>query len=193
MPWNRESLLPRKGKHVAHTGWTEEDKRRAVVVWKACGNLSKTSELTGIPYNTIKQWSHRDWWREGLLSLKAEDSTMLEHATTNLAKQAADVVRERLSNGDFILDRDGVLVRKPVNGRDAAVIMGISMQKRKELMDEPVHKAQLGTHERLLKLVEQFVQFANSKEIKGTVEESKPPSILEAEIVKEENDNEIQS
>jgi hypothetical protein len=114
-----------------------------------------------------------DWWKEMLLTAKSEDSTVLEDAATSIAKQAADVVRERLTNGDHVLNRDGELVRKPVGARDAAIVMGISLQKRKELQESPVRENSLGTAERLLKLVEQFARFANAQEIKGVLAEQR--------------------
>jgi hypothetical protein len=166
--------LPRnKVAHIPKTHWQVKDHKRAVAVYKGTGSIQKTSDITGIPYGTLEKWMRTDWWKENLLALKAEDSTVLEDAATNLAKQSADVVKERLANGDFVLNRDGGVVRKPVNARDAAIILGISLSKRKELMDGPEQEFKLGTSERLLKLVEQFTRFANAKEIKGVLAEQR--------------------
>lgn len=159
--------------HPPGARWKDSDKKRAVAVYKALGSLNRTAEITGIPGSTVEMWARTDWWKEALMALKAEDSSVLEDATTNLAKQASQVVSERLTNGDFVLNRDGELVRKPVSGRDAAIIMGISMQKRKELMESPEQELRLGTAERLLKLVEQFTRFASAKEIKGVLSEER--------------------
>lgn len=178
---------PRKP-HKPKTAWRDVDKIRAVTIFKSVGNVTKTVDLTGVPYETLHQWMKQPWWTERLNQLKAEDTAELEDAATSIAKQAADVVRDRLANGDSVFNRDGELVKKPVGGRDAAIIMGISMQKRKELQDLPQRAEQLGTAERLLKLVEQFARFANAKEIKGVlanaealeVKEDIPPSIFSA-------------
>lgn len=160
-------------KHLPHTYWTKQDNKRALAVYKSTGSIQKTSDVTGIPYSTLELWMRQEWWKEGMLSLKAEDSLQLEDAATNIAKEAANVVRERLANGDHILNKDGDMVRKPVSARDAAIVMGISMQKRKELQAEPIREHELGTAERLLKLVEQFARFANAKEIKGVLAEQR--------------------
>lgn len=175
-----------------------EDHHRAISVFKGCGSLWKAAQITGIPYHTLYKWAGTEWWKEGLLSLKAEDSAVLEEATTSIAKQSATVVQERLTNGDFVLSRDGTVVRKPVSARDAAIILGVSMDKRKILSEAPHTENKLGINERLLKLVEQFVQFANAKEIKGVLAEgrddanAKQAAILEHnEFIEGENDETI--
>lgn len=162
--------LPKPHKH--HTGWTDKDKLRVAVVYKSLGNQAKTCEITGVPPRTLAFWMQQDWWKEQLLSLRAEDSLELEEAATTIAKKSNEVVHERLTNGDFVLNRDGELIRKPVSARDAAVIGAIAIDKRKVLQEEPQREQQLGTAERLLKLVEQFTRFTNAREIKGMLNET---------------------
>lgn len=171
-----------KGKHVAHSSWTDKDKQRAIQVYKATGAILKTCDITGIPYNTIHLWMKQQWWKEWLNRAKAEDTAELEDAATNIAKQAAGVISERLLNGDHVLTKDGDLVRKPVGAKDASIVLGISLQKRKELSEIPQREIQLGTAERLLKLVEQFANFATAKAIKGVLKKQENEA-LEAEFV----------
>jgi transposase-like protein len=175
-------------KHKAGTAWNENDKRRALAVYKSLGSMVKTTEITGIPDQTLRFWMKQEWWKEGLLQLKAEDSAELEDAATSIAKMGGDIVKERLQHGDFVLNKDGELIRKPVGARDAAVITAIAIDKRKVLQEEPIREQQLGSTERLLKLVEQFARFASSKEIKGVVkeidiiEETKDKDAIEQEL-----------
>lgn len=157
-------------KHVAKSGWDEDDRNRAVAVYKSIGNLAKTARITGIPERTLHTWVKADWWSEKVKQLRAEDTAELEQAYTDIAKSAAEVSKERLTNGDFVLTRDGQLVRKPVSLRDASIAGGIALSKRKELSDEPQREQELGTAERLIKLVEQFARFANAKQIDGVLE-----------------------
>jgi hypothetical protein len=136
----------------------------------------------------------QEWWKEKMHQLRAEDTAELTEAATNIAKQSQEVVKERLTNGDFILNRDGELIRKPVSARDAAIIGAVAIDKRKILQEEPVREQELGTSERLLKLVEQFARFTSAKEIKGMLktvdtaekkEEEIPEEEIEAEYVEE--------
>jgi transposase-like protein len=175
-------LSSKTGKHKTRTAWQDSDKNRAVATFKATGNLAKTSRITGIPERTLFLWIKETWWGEKMQQLKAEDTAELEDSFTSIAKLSTDVVKERLTNGDFILNRDGQLVRKPVSARDAAIVGGISVQKRKELSEQPQRSDELGTAERLLKLVEQFARFANATEIKGVLKstehaQSKPQEL----------------
>lgn len=170
------------------TKWEPEDKQRAMQLFKSTGSISTTHHVTGIPMSTLEAWQRTTWWKERLLSLKAQDTAELEEASVAIAKQGMDIVKERLSNGDHILGKDGSIIRKPVSARDAAVITAIAIDKRKVLNEEPVRGEQLGTTERLLKLVEQFTKFAKSKEISGIViakdidpEETQEEIVIDAE------------
>lgn len=169
--------------HKAYTYWTDRDKERAILVYKSLGNLMKTSEITGIPYDTLQDWKHKEWWNEALLAAKQEDTVALEDATTQISKKATDVLRDRLEHGDHVLKKDGEVIRVPVSAKDAAVVLGISLSRRKELQEEPVRIAQLGTTERLLKLVQQFAKIATAKEIEGElVDDSKNEEGLSGEV-----------
>lgn len=169
--------------HKTHQLWKDTDKLRAVRVFKSLANLTKTGEITGIPHRTLSFWQTQEWWKEQLNALRAEDSAELEEAATSIAKQASDIVKERLTNGDFVFNRDGEMVRKPVSARDANLINAINIDKRKILQEEPQRASQLGSDERLLKLFEQFARFTNSKEIKGVVNDSKNEKRISSEII----------
>lgn len=158
------------GKHPAKTSWEQTDKTRAVAVYKATGNLAKTARITGIPERTLHTWVKQDWWSEKVKQLRAEDTAELEQAYTDIAKESQSVVKDRLANGDFVLDKDGKIIRKPVSLRDAALVGAISVDKRKILGEEPQREQELGTAERLIKLVEQFARFANARQINNIVE-----------------------
>lgn len=170
-------MSTRVTKHKKFTYWTEKDKQRAISVYKSLGVFTKTAELTGIPYDTLMNWKEQEWWTEALLAAKREDTVQLEEASTEIAKKAGDVLRDRLEYGDSVLTRDGELVKKPVAARDAAIILGISLQQRKNLQEEPVRIAQLGMEERLLKLQQQFARLADNRQIEGKLveeEENEP-------------------
>lgn len=167
-------------KHLPHSNWTESDKRRAVTVYKSLGVMQKTSDITGIPYATLRFWQKQDWWKEYLLQERQEDDMELEVAATSIAKQAQDIVKERLENGDFVLDREGNLKRKPVSARDATLIEAIHLDKRSNLRDQPEIEQRTSTNERLLNLVEQFIKFTKAREINHIVE--KEEKIVDAEF-----------
>lgn len=161
--------------------WEEKDKARAVVVFKSLGSIAETADITGIPLKTLQAWRNEEWWNEKLLAYKAADTAKLEEAALEIARLSGDIVVDRLRHGDYVLNKDGDLVRKPVAARDAVISMAVAIDKRKVLQQEPERDTQLGSAERLLKLVEQFAKFASAKEIKGVLS-TPPKEIKDAEF-----------
>lgn len=145
--------------------WDDKTKARAVVIYKSVGSLLQTSEVSGIPYKTVLYWSKQEWWKERILQIQSEDTLQLADAVTNIAKTGVKIAQERLENGDFVLNKDGELIRKPVSAKDAALITSIAITKRKELNEEPQRIEQLSVNERLLKLVADFSKYSQAKEI----------------------------
>ncbi len=168
--------------HTSYSKWTDKDKQRAVEVYKSTRNRRSTADITGIPYDTLCYWAEQEWWDEAIRAAKQLDADMLEEAATSIAQKGFEAVSDRLEHGDVVLTKDGQLVRKPVSARDAALVTGIALSKRKELQEEPVRVQQLGTTERLLKLVEQFAKLANVKELKKDTE------IIDLEALPEEHE-----
>lgn len=161
----KKDLPARPGKVPGKPLWKDEDKDRAVAVYKSTGNLTKTATLTGISLSTLKHWQKQNWWGEKVRQVRAEDTAELEQAFTEVAKKSQEVALERLKNGDFVLDKEGKMVRKPVSLRDATIAGGIAVQKRRELSEEPQREQELGTTERLIRLVEQFARITNAKQV----------------------------
>lgn len=159
-------------RHKSHAAWQDSDKRRAVAVYKSVGSMVKTTEITGIPDQTLRFWMKQEWWNEWMRALKAEDTAILEDAATGIAKLGGDIVRERLQNGDYVLNKDGELMRKPVSARDAAIITAVAIDKRKLLQEEPIREQQLGVTERLLKMAEQFARLASAKETRKIIKDA---------------------
>lgn len=182
--------LPKLTKpHKSFSRWGEKDKTRAVAIYKSTGSITQTVDLSGIPYETLHYWMKQPWWGDKLAQAQAEDTAQLADASTTIAKMGGEIVKERLQNGDFVLNRDGELIRKPVSAKDAAIITAVAIDKRKTLQEEPLRGEQLGTTERLLKLVEQFARFANAKEVKALVKKSDKLEIKDAEFNEETSED----
>lgn len=164
-----------QGKALTKTAgrWDDKAKRKAVRLYKKLGNLREVGRQLEIPYDTLGFWVNQEWWQQEILAAKREDTVALEEAATEIARKSTDVLRDRLDNGDFVLTKDGEVTRKPVGAKDAAVILGISLQHRKNLQEEPVRIAQLGVAERLLNLQQQFARMVGAKQIDGELIDSK--------------------
>lgn len=144
---------------------SNSDKDRVVACYASTGSFSKTSSITGVAENTIRYWSKQDWFSEALRRADQADSEEIKSTLTRIAKKSTDELEDRLQNGDEVFDKEGNIVRKKVGGKDLAVITGITVQRRKELMDVPVMVSNQSSTEKLLSLMQQFIRFSQAKDI----------------------------
>lgn len=149
------------GKH-----WSAKDRIKAVAAFLVVGNMARVSESTGIPLGTLNFWKTQPWWFEQVEKIRAAEDQEIDNTFTKIVKRTQEVILDRLDNGDWVVTGDK-LVRKPVAMRDAAIVNGISMEKRKLLRDAPVLETKMGMSERLKKLEEQFTKMVTMKTIDG--------------------------
>lgn len=156
------------GKH-----WSAKDRVRAVSAWLVLGNMSRVEEQTGIPVGTLNYWKTLPWWFEQVERARQAEDQELDDKFTRIVRKTQEVIMDRLENGDFVHDKEGVLVRKPVSLRDASLAGGISLDKRQTLRNVPVSEQnKVGMQERLQKLEMQFTKLVSREEktIEGEVQ-----------------------
>lgn len=69
---------------------------------------------------------------------------------------------DRLENGDFYVDKDGRVMRKPVSVRDAAIVGAIGIDKRNILRsNQTTGESKVGMQERLKNLEVQFTKLVD--------------------------------
>jgi transposase-like protein len=147
--------------------WKQEDKARAVAAVGAVGNVIKAAALIGIPENTIRYWMKQEWWEEEMRRCERSDTDELKSTYTRIAKRAANLLEDRLENGDAVVTKDGALVQRPIPGKELAIIAAVATDKRKQAMETPATIALQSSTERLSQLVENFIRYANAKQIDG--------------------------
>lgn len=160
-------------KSVAKPGsnyfWKEADKARAVAAYSVTGSFSKAATIVGIPEITIRSWSKQEWFSEELLRAKQADTDELGSTFTRLAKLALVQLEDRLENGDEVVTKEGKVIQKRISAKEAAIVAGVAVDKRKILFEQPITVASQSSAEKLLTLMEQFIKFNKAKEIKGEV------------------------
>ena len=123
----REVNRPVKAHHVA---WSEKQKFHAAATYLLTQNWVITSNITGIPTDTLKRWSKLPWWSDLLLEVKRTQRAEQKGKLTKLVEKALSVVEDRLDNGDFVLNnKTGQITRKPVNAIVANKILGDSFDR----------------------------------------------------------------
>ena len=162
---------------------TNSDKDRAVAIYATTGSFQKTADITGIHENTIRYWAKQPWFDEAIRRQDRSDSEEIKASLTKIIKRATSELEDRLENGDESLTKDGEVVKRKISGKDLAIITGIAVQKRKDVKDEPHSVPIQSSEEKLASLIQQFIKFANAKELNAkdfrTISE---PITIEGEV-----------
>lgn len=162
---SRVSVRTDRGKRDIGKHWSAKDRVKAVASWLVLGNMNKVEEATGIPAGTLHYWKTQPWWFEQVERIRQSEDQELDNQFTKIVQKTQAVVLDRLENGDFVYDKEGVLVRKPVSIRDAAIVSGISVDKRHILRQVPASEQnKIGMQERLKNLEMQFTKLVSREE-----------------------------
>ena len=111
----------------------EQTKLRALAHFASSGSLSATADATGLAKSTLFEWTKDE---EGIEHV-AHIRTALRHAiAADLvanARLAVAEVRDRLINGDEVIQSDGSVVRRKISGKDAMYIASNSISQHSML------------------------------------------------------------
>lgn len=132
----------------------------------ATGNNRLTAELHGINHSTLVGWKKQEWWKELWEQIKTEQRLELNSKLSGLAGLTIDILKDRLENGDYVLNnKTGEIVRKPVGVRDANVAMNnlLSHIQKTDELDQRADQV-AGTEDILKQLAREFGNFAKKKQ-----------------------------
>ena len=156
--------------------YSDKEKMQVVCTFAVTGNSRRTAELTKVPEATIRAWKMTEWWHEISNRIIVEQDEELNTKLTALVDKAVGEVNDRLENGNYVynpkLDK---LIRKPIDAKELGSVTAIFLDKRQLLRGLPTSRVErVSQDERLLKLSEQFKQFAKAKQIEQVVIEDLP-------------------
>lgn len=182
----RKSVPSRSIAAETNRSWSDAQKLEAIQSYLVLGNLALTSRLLGIPEVTLRVWKTKDWWKDQVAELKAQEKFELSAKMKKIVNASLAVVEDRLENGDFQFDqKTGQTVRKPVNMKDAHKV-AVDLQQRQEMLEKTaIEEVQQDSsvEDKLLKLAEKFADMA-TKKIDQRVSEHRTIDVSDA-IVKE--------
>lgn len=145
-------------------GMYPEDKYIEAATLFACtGSVPRVSELTNIPAGTISKWIKEQRFKDLLKEIRSENNEKIDAKFTEIIEKSADLILDRLENGDFRWDtRSGKTVRVPVGAKDLSLVTAINIDKRQLIRGEPTSRTeQISEPDRLDKLAKQFESIAN--------------------------------
>lgn len=166
-------------------GPSEAKRIEAATLYAATGSVIKVADISGISVYTVREWRKQDWFQKLLNEVRNENDEKIDAKFTEIVDKALDLIIDRLKDGDYVLTKEGDLVRKPVGVRDLALTAAINIDKRQLLRGLPTSRTEsISNQQQLEKLAEQFKQLAT----KGR----KPLEIQDVEFI-EIKQNDAQS
>lgn len=149
--------------------WSPKQRFEAVALYKVVGSLRIVSQTLGIPFDTIKVWKQKDWWREYEQEIIQEARTTRSKKLDRIINKSAELLEDRLENGDIYLGKDGEIRRKPINANTASKILTTTIDREvllEKLQQESKQTESKETMDaRLANLFQEFQKFAKSKTI----------------------------
>lgn len=173
--------------------WSDKQRYQAVALYKMTGNMQAVSRTLGIPSNTLFLWRKSKWWPQYEEDLLVEKRALTGSSLEKLAKKAAEITEDRLTNGDWVF-QDGQLQRKPVSALHANKILQDSIIAQVKLEEHYDSKQkvenELQIQERLKMVMDQMVDFAKLGGLRTKGGDPNLPAVLDGEF-KEETDDAI--
>lgn len=153
---------------VQRSKYTDNDRRNVLATYLIIGNVKKVSLQTGIPARTIQDWMKTSWWSEMLTVVRAEKDEELDAKLTEIIHLAGEQIKDRILNGDYVIGNDKELIRKPMSGKDLAMVQGIEYDKRQLIRRSPTQIRADYSAQNLVELQKQFEKMIESKTIDVT-------------------------
>ena len=170
--------------------FVSEDKRIEVAtLYAALRNYEEVSRLTGISAQRIKRMKDEAWFHNIVNRVIKDKNDELDRKLTEVISGCADLIKERLLEGDTKVNyKTGQLFKVPVDSRALALVMGIIFDKRQLIRGEATSRTEnISFENRLKELRETFVTFSKQVEIEGEYTDVtlQPESPQREEVIQE--------
>ena len=147
--------------------YTDNEKFQAVALYVSLGNLTATSKELNIPYDTIKDWKGKPWWKQYERNIKSEENAALSAKFRKIVNKVQDQIFDRLKDGDHYVLRDGSVIRVPIKARELAVVGAIAIDKVVDLDSLQENREEIvSIEQRLNLLAKELVEMVKGKKPK---------------------------
>lgn len=171
-----------------HAGsYTIDQRINAAMCYVTSGNMKEVSRICDIPYPTLQQWKESQWWPYALRFCHKRKDKELEIKLSKVINDSVNAIHDRVMNGDVVVKRDGSSVRKPMAGKDLAIVLSIVHDKRQNLRGDAValEGESLSQNQKLQALEEKFTQFSAQLKAKTIEGESEVLGRAQTEIIQD--------
>lgn len=154
--------------------YTDKEKMNAVECFVIFGgNVPRTSAASGVSIASLRKWKVTEWWKKALDEYKQEEKLVLSARLKKVMEKSWDVVEDRMTNGDFVLNnKTGEILRKPVSMKDANKVATDAVMLRDKIDRTEaytVHADQV--EDKLAKLAKAFSDLAKGVKPKEEAED----------------------
>jgi len=145
--------------------YDQDKKTDAATLYCVYGDLEEVSRITDVPVLELKKWREEPWWVEVQKKVYVEQNDKLASRITVVLDKAIDQIADRLDHGDQTYNpKTGEITRKPVEAKVLASLFDSLSHQRRLTRGEPTAIAsRVGVDDRLNKLEEAFIRFAQAK------------------------------
>lgn len=153
--------------HRNQPWYSEEMRIKAACVYAVTGSAAETGRILGIKSTTIRQWKMQPWWPQVIERIRSEKDDEIDVKMTAIIDETVAQINDRLKDGDYIYDvRTGELKRKPMGGKEIAVVTSIMIDKRNLIRQRrAVRTEETAVLDRLKNLAKEFAGFVKAKDI----------------------------
>lgn len=183
---------PPTGRAAANPNFFSDKKKiEAVTIYAVTGNVSEVERITGVSRATFKKWQQEEWYLQLIEQLRNENDGKFESVATEILNKLTDAINDRVERGDYVVLKDGSMIRKPVTLRDLIGAMMITFDKRQMVRGRPTSRSESVSIEgRLEKIIDQFTQLSKKSTADrspvGTFETPQPTLVEETEDAPEQ-------
>jgi hypothetical protein len=117
-----------------------QERIKVAVAFLIHGNVSRSSEATGIPKTTTRDWRNTEWWDPLSDEVRAEKEHEFQAGFSRIVESAIGQIEDRLEHGDVRLVKTGSghePRRVPVSAKDATMVAAISYDKLRLSLNLP--------------------------------------------------------
>jgi len=142
----------------ANSTYTPEQKVNAVMTFVLTGTIKKSAKILGMPQQTLNEWKNKAvWWDDTVAECRKKKQDELDSMYTVLIHDAIEQVSDRVNNGDTKVDRNGLKTVVPMTGKDLAIVMAVTFDKRQLLRGEATSRIEkVSEKDRIDRLADSF-------------------------------------
>lgn len=135
-----------------------------------CGDINVAATTNGIPKTIAQEWRKSRWWDEWINDIRNQKRMVKIDKLQNIVEKAIAIVDDRLTNGDWYMNKDGELARRHVDVRTAAnIAVNILTAQAKIEQDMERNKHNVQVTDKLEQIAMLFEQKIASKTIQEKI------------------------